>query len=96
MDIVGEATNGLEAGTLALSLRPDVIIMDVNMPKMNGIEATKIIMSELPKTRIIGLSINDHVEIVSAMKAAGATDFFRKDCNLNDLLSAIRDFDITK
>jgi DNA-binding NarL/FixJ family response regulator len=90
MHIVGEAANGLEAVTMARSLYPDVILMDVRMEKMNGLEATKIIMSELPKTCIIGLSINDDRETVSAMKAAGAAYCFSKDCNMNHLLSAIR------
>ena len=95
MDIVGEAANGLEAVTMARSLCPDVILMDVRMEKMNGLKATKIIMSELPKTCIIGLSINDDRETVSAMKAAGAAHCFSKDCNMNHLLSAIRNCGIT-
>ena len=96
MDIVAEASNGLEAVDLARSLRPDVVLMDVNMPKMGGLEATEIIMSELPKTCIIGLSIDDAMVIISAMKAAGAVNYFTKDCIQDDLLSAIRGSSITR
>jgi DNA-binding NarL/FixJ family response regulator len=90
MEIVGEAADGVEAVNLARRCSPDVILMDINMPKMNGLEATRIISAELPQTRIIGLSINDDPETIAAMQAAGAANHVGKDCGSRMLLTVIR------
>jgi len=90
MEIVGEAADGVEAVSLARKCSPDVILMDINMPKMNGLEATRIISAELPQTRIIGLSINDDPETIAAMQAAGAANHVGKDCGSRTLLTVIR------
>lgn len=76
--LVGEATNGEEAVELARSLHPDVVVMDVNMPRMNGIDATRHIKRLLPNTTIIGLSVHDEESIIRSMKLAGASDFVTK------------------
>ncbi len=90
IDVVGEAADGAEAVELARSLRPDVIIMDVSMPKMNGIEATRQITTELPGIRIVGLSMHEDEEIAAAMRAAGAVDFVTKGGRSDALIEAIR------
>ncbi len=91
IEIVGEAADGEQAVARARELHPNVILMDVNMPKVNGIEATGIISSELPGTRIIGLSMYDDNENRSAMLAAGAVSYLTKDGTSEALLGAIRD-----
>ena len=79
MEVVGEASNGKEAVQLALDLRPDVIIMDINMPLMNGVEATKIIKAHCPEITVVGLSVNNDRQVQAAMKAAGASAYVTKD-----------------
>jgi PAS domain S-box-containing protein len=88
--VVGEASNGEEAVQLALQLQPDVILMDINMPKIDGIEATQLIHSKLPNTRIIGLSMLDAEDQGEAMLKAGAAAYLSKNCNSKTLLAAIR------
>ena len=79
MEVVGEASNGKEAVQLALDLRPDVVIMDINMPLMNGVEATKIIKARCPEITVVGLSVNNDRQVQAAMKAAGASAYLTKD-----------------
>ena len=88
--IVGEADNGRSAVALAQELQPNVIIMDVNMPEMNGIEATRAIAGAMPEVQIIGLSVNNDRETSQAMRDAGAVDYLPKDGPADDLLLAIR------
>lgn len=87
LHIIAEAGDGEEAITLARLLKPDVIVMDVNMPRLDGIEATKRIREELPETLIVGLSVNEHV--VKSMKAAGAAAFLTKESAADHLYEAI-------
>jgi PAS domain S-box-containing protein len=78
LSVVGDAANGFEAIAHAHALRPDVIVMDVAMPHMDGIEATARIRTELPDIEILGLSMHPRSEAVHAIEHAGAADFFVK------------------
>ena len=71
--VVGEAQDGLGAIEMARQTKPDVIIMDINMPRMNGIQATKRILEELPDTVVVGLSVASDAYIEQGMKKAGAS-----------------------
>ena len=79
LSIVGEAADGMEAVSMATTLKPDGIIMDVNMPKMDGIQATKQIKAAHPAISVIGLSVIDDQHVTEAMKAAGAEAVLLKD-----------------
>jgi len=79
VEVVGEAANGVEAVSMAAALRPDLVIMDVNMPRMDGIQATKQIKTARPATIVIGLSVIDDKHVTEAMKAAGAEAVLLKD-----------------
>ena len=76
--VVGEAADGIDAIVQARQLRPDVILMDVMMPHMDGIEATRRIRAELPEIQILGLSMQARSETVHAIEEAGAAAFFVK------------------
>jgi PAS domain S-box-containing protein len=89
IEVVGEAANGKEAVEKALHLRPDVVIMDVSMPKMNGAEAIRRIKAELPKIRVIGLSMYEEEQIIRTMIKAGAETFVSKSASSGELLKAI-------
>ncbi len=87
--VIAQACNGEEAVELARTLKPDLIVMDISMPKMNGIEATRIIHTELPSIRIIGLSMHGDSEVANRMKAAGASDYLLKGVPTEDLIETI-------
>ena len=93
VSIVGEAANGMEAISMAAALKPDVIIMDINMPRIDGIEATKHIKAAQPKISIIGLSVIDDEHVIQAMKAAGAEAVLLKD-EIHQLYEAIRQWTV--
>ena len=88
--VVAEATDGQEAIEQARLHQPDVIIMDISMPGLNGIDATKAILAELPGTKIIGLSMYTEADQAEAMKRAGAVDYVSKGGPSEGLLAAIR------
>jgi PAS domain S-box-containing protein len=90
LEIVGEASHGEEAVSLARALRPDVVLMDVHMPKTDGIAATRALKSELAATRVIGLSMHDSHEFADAMIEAGASAYLTKDVRGDELLAAVR------
>jgi DNA-binding NarL/FixJ family response regulator len=90
MSILGEAGNGREAVGAAARLRPDVVLMDVRMPEMDGVEATRLIVQSDSPARIIILTTFDLDEYVYAALRAGASGFLLKDTPPADLLSAIR------
>ncbi|GAA0327972.1 two-component system response regulator CasR [Bacillus carboniphilus] len=91
LDIVGEANDGEEAVRLAQSLKPDMILMDLLMPKLNGIEATKVIKDELPQSKIIILtSFSDQDQVIPAIEA-GADGYQLKDVEPDVLVQAIRE-----
>ncbi len=87
--VAGEASNGREALELALRLRPDVIVMDISMPEMDGIEATRRIKAMLPEVRVIGLSMHDDANASHTMREAGAEAFVSKTASSSVLLQAI-------
>jgi len=87
--VVGEAANGEEALNLARTLNPDVIVMDLSMPVMDGVEATRRIKAELPNVRIIGLSMYEDEQITRTMQEAGAELFLTKTASSAELLKAI-------
>jgi PAS domain S-box-containing protein len=89
LDIIAEAGDGEEAITLARLLKPDLIVMDVNMPRLDGIEATKRIREELPATHVVGLSVNEAEHIVKSMRAAGAAAFLTKESAADHLYETI-------
>jgi two-component system response regulator NreC len=88
--VVGEAVDGRMTERLARELAPDVIIMDLSMPDLNGIEATRQIVAELPGVKIIALSMHDDRRFVLNMLKAGAVGYMIKDCAFKDLVKAIR------
>jgi two-component system response regulator NreC len=90
MEVVGEAENGREAVRLAKELSPDLIIMDVTMPDLNGIDATRIITSGSNNTKVIALSMYSDKQFVQGMIQAGASGYLLKDCAFEELVSAIK------
>lgn len=90
MCVVGEAADGHEAIALASSTRPDVVVMDISMPGLNGIDATRRITSELPGIHVVGLSMNVDRRYVLAMLSAGAMGYLLKDSAASELVRAIR------
>ncbi len=90
MEIVGEAANGRQAVDLAEQLRPDVVVMDVSMPELNGIEATRRLASSLPHARVIALSMHKDSVYVREILRAGARGYLLKDSGAADLVAAIR------
>ncbi|MEU4062589.1 response regulator transcription factor [Streptomyces wedmorensis] len=90
LEIVGEAGTGEQAVRLAEDLRPDVVVMDVRMPGMNGIEATGLITVGPSPSRVIVLTTFDDDEYVYGALRAGASGFLVKDMDLDDILTAIR------
>ena len=90
IQVLGEADDGRMILRMARELEPDVIIMDVAMPDLNGIEATRQIVGELPGVKIIALSMHDDRRFVLNMLKAGASGYMLKDCAFKDLAKAIR------
>ncbi|MCX5682782.1 MAG: response regulator, partial [Planctomycetota bacterium] len=90
IEVVGEAGNGREAVELAGQLRPDVILMDISMPGLNGIEATRLICGQLPQIRVIGLSMHEEADMAAGMRQAGAAAYLTKGGSTDELIAAIR------
>ena len=85
IDVIGEAADGREAVQLADELRPDLILMDITMPHMNGVDATRRIMQHNGRTKVIGLSMHNDTRYASAMMEAGAVAFVPKDATFEEL-----------
>jgi PAS domain S-box-containing protein len=90
IEIVGSAADGQEAVEFAARLLPDVILMDMSMPKLNGVEATRIIHNDWPEIRIIGLSMFEETERAQAMRDAGAVDYITKSGPAEAMIDVIR------
>jgi DNA-binding NarL/FixJ family response regulator len=88
--VVGDASNGQEAVTMVERLRPDVVLMDIRMPVLDGIESTRRISRRVPGTAVLVLTTYDLDEYVFAALAAGASGFLLKDCPPDELVAGIR------
>jgi DNA-binding NarL/FixJ family response regulator len=87
--IVGEARNGAEAVDLAAAVQPDVVLMDVTMPELDGVEATRQLKSRLPGTFIIMLTMHADQDVLAEAIRAGANGYLVKDCSTDEIASAI-------
>lgn len=87
--IVGEASDGQMAIELCRTLRPNIVVMDITMPGMSGIDATRAIRRECPGVEVIGLSMHEKADVAAAMRDAGASAYFRKDDPSDGLIAAI-------
>ncbi len=90
MEVCGEAADGRCAVELAAEVKPDVIVMDLSMPDMNGIEATERILADNPGTRVIALSVHSDSRFVDGVLRAGAAGYLLKDCAFEEVVRAIK------
>lgn len=90
IDLVGEALDGEMAVRMARELQPEVVVLDVSMPQINGIAATHHIAAEMPQVRIIVLSCYTQEEMAMTLREAGAAAYLTKDAPIDELLNAIR------
>lgn len=90
LEVIGEAINGREAVDIAQKLKPDVVVMDVSMPELNGIEATRRILTAFPHTRVLALSMHKDSVYVREILRAGARGYLLKDASGEDLVGAVR------
>jgi DNA-binding NarL/FixJ family response regulator len=89
-DVVGEARDGDEAIRLAEELMPEVILMDVTMPEVDGVEATRQIRASFPEIRIVMLTMHADQEVLAAAIRAGASGYLVKDCSTDEIANAVR------
>lgn len=90
VDVVGQAVDGMEAVRMAMHLRPDVVIMDVRMPVLDGPEATYCIRQGLPAVQVLGLSMHDDHDTAMTMTVAGAAEYLTKTTPATKLIATIR------
>jgi DNA-binding NarL/FixJ family response regulator len=88
--VVAEATNGNDAIALIAKHQPDIAVLDISMPKLNGIETTKIIKKDYPDTKVLILTIHENEEYVYQMVSAGANGYVLKDAGKKELFAAVR------
>jgi DNA-binding NarL/FixJ family response regulator len=89
-NVVGEAEDGRQSIELALQLCPDVVVMDISMPELNGIDATRLLLERWPPGKVIGLSMNSDRRYVLAMFAAGAVGYLLKTAGSDELIQAVQ------
>jgi DNA-binding NarL/FixJ family response regulator len=90
MEVIAQARDGHSTVELVRELSPDVVIMDIGMPDLNGIEATRQITKDFPRTKVIGLSMHSSKNFIIEMFKAGASGYLLKDCEFDELLTAVR------
>jgi DNA-binding NarL/FixJ family response regulator len=90
LEVVGEAVNGRHALELCRQLRPDLVLMDVRMPEMDGLTATREIKKEMPAISVLVVSAYESEDYRREAASAGATDYILKDCERRQLLEAVR------
>jgi PAS domain S-box-containing protein len=91
LEVVGEAVDGFDAVEKTKALRPEVVLMDLAMPRLNGAEATKLIKAEMPQVRVIGLSMHLGEDVARQMTEAGAVRYLSKDAPIEEITAAIRE-----
>lgn len=89
-DVIGEASDGIEFIKLLSRLRPDLVLMDIDMPHMNGIEATQKALELMPDLKIIAFTMFEEKEYISRMKELGLKGFILKSCSIREIEDAIR------
>ncbi len=89
MHVISEASDGVEALQKARQTLPDVVVMDIMMPKMNGIDTTRALKNDLPAIKIVGLSMYANANFIYEMFKAGASGFLMKDCAFDELAKAV-------
>jgi DNA-binding NarL/FixJ family response regulator len=89
-EVVGEAADGHEAFRLALELRPDVVLMDVTMPVLDGVEATRLIHSSLPGLAVVMLTMHADGDVMARALQAGAVGYLVKDCAIEEVVATVR------
>jgi two-component system response regulator NreC len=89
LEVVAEAGNGAKTVKLARKLKPEIVIMDITMPDLNGIEATRQIIGELPNIKVIALSMHSDRRFVVGMLKAGASGYLLKDCAFDELIHTV-------
>lgn len=90
IEVIGQAKDGLSTVELVRELSPDVVVMDITMPDLNGIEATRQILKIFPHVKVIALSMHSSSKYVREMFKAGATAYLLKDCPFEELVEAVR------
>ncbi len=90
LKVAGEADDGKRAVEMAVQLHPDVVVMDLTLPRLNGIEATSQILRELPGAKVVALSMHSDRRSIVGMLQAGASGYLMKDCSFDELELAIR------
>lgn len=90
IEVIGEAEDGLSTVKMVAKLKPDVVIMDIAMPMLNGLEATRQIQRDYPQVRVLILTMHENEEYIRQVLAAGALGYVLKDAAAHDLLGAIR------
>lgn len=88
--IAGEAADGEEAVRLALELMPDVVLMDISMPVLDGVEATRQVRQQLPGTQVVVLTMHADADVVRRALRAGAAGYLTKDCSVEEVAEAVR------
>ncbi len=89
-EVVGSAGDGEEAVRLAEQLRPDVVLMDVSMPLLDGIEATRLVRQRVARTQVVVLTMHEETDVMSQAIQAGAAGYLVKDCSTEDVVAAVR------
>lgn len=90
IEVIAQAKDGRSTVELAKELKPDIVIMDIGMPDLNGIEATRQITKDCPKIKIVALSMHSSKNFIIEMFKAGASGYLLKDCEFDELINAIR------
>lgn len=90
MDVIAEADNGRKAVRLSRKLKPDIVVMDITMPDLNGIDATRQVVAELPGVKVVALSMHSQKQFVEGMLRAGVSGYLLKDSAFEELIDAVR------